>query len=243
LRNSIPKSELQKRVNLQDESTSAMMKLVQMFFIALIKDYKIKNNVSFDDVPKMSPFVANILKIVTDEKNDVVPISFSDFFASKTVDFASLDKHTWIKCISCGQESASELSSVPAPVELVVQKGVRKSFFCKNCYTLFIERTVNKILSDGSKVEEITGEIEFYGNSVNAGVSHALNIFELDDLYAEDIMLFCKLLCEYIYKDDDKAQKYFIKLFEELSADYSIASLVYLNPNYNYSYPNFQLYA
>lgn len=242
IRNHIFKSDLVNRINLSDENSIQMINYCKLFYLALVRKFKIEKNIDFASNEEMDPFVVEILDHIINKGIKIIPGEIENFFNDKKIDFESFSLEISNKCNVCGKMSSIEINKQILQDEFEDVDIDATYYFCSTCFCFFSKRLVTKISKVGQKLQESEDQIEYYGNSILAAVYEAITYYNLEKMYSKDIIAFSNEVIKFIYKDDEKAKRYFIKLMEELSEDFLIYKMVFLNSNYNYSYPNYKAY-
>jgi hypothetical protein len=237
IRNHITKSALIKRINLNDEKTACMVQYIKLFYFFLVCKYRKDQNINFAKHEGIDPFISGLLERLAGSGKKIIPDEIEQFFYNKKIDFESFSLEIANKCSVCGKMSSIELDKNKYEDE--ISSIDETSYFCSTCFSVFKKSIINKTSKTGQHIQETEEDIEYYGNTVLAAVYDVVEFFNLEKKYCQIIYDFSVAVIDYIYSDDDKPHRYFVKLFEEMAEDYIIHKLVFLNPNYKYDYPNF----
>ncbi len=237
LRNHVSKSALVKRINLLDTKTLQMVQFIKLFYFFLVRKFKNEENITFSDCEDLDSFISDVLDRIMGSTKRVIPKEIEDFLDRGEIDFDSFSLEVANKCSVCGKMSSIELDKKSSKDEIVSCEAT--SYFCSTCFSIFKKTVIHKVSPTGQNITEIEEDIEYYGNSVLAAVYEVISHFNLEKKYSKKIFDFCVAIIDYVYSDDDKPHRYFVKLFEEMAEDFIIYKLVFLNPNYKYDYPNY----
>ncbi len=234
LRNHITKCDLSKRVNLSDSRIIQFLATNRLFYLAIARDFLLAKGLDEKFNNKIDSFLLDIVTHLLLSEKPILPKEIETFFTTGKIDFDTLSLEIYHKCLNCGKMSSIEAGKIHIIQAFeTLDKNIN---FCISCSTVS-ERIIPFSGKNGVKTQEASEEILFHGNSVLAAVYETIKFYNLENLYLEHIIKYSEIVINYVFKDDEKAGRYFSKLIEELSEDNIIYELVFLHPNYHYCYP------
>ena len=234
LRNHITKSDLIKRINLSDPKIIAFQSSMRLLYFAIVRKFILETGTDYAASGKFDNFISDILAAVLNSEKQLLPKEIETFFTGGKIDFDSLSLEIYNKCINCGKMSSIDAGKKQVAEGFEVSE--KTHYFCVSCLSVSV-RTPAPLLKSNNKIQEPSEEILFHGNSVLAAIYEAVKDYNLEQAYLEHIIKYSELVINHIFKDDDKAARYFYKLVEELSEDCLVYQLIFLHPNFRYSYP------
>jgi len=227
IRNLITLKDLLNRVNLTASTTQNLQQYLKIFYLYLLTDTKLENNIDFSAHEKIDSYISDLLNKLTNPEKFIIPEILTKV-KDEQIDF-SLEGFTFEngkKCFCCGKSSAVIIDNHSINNETL--EIIETGFFCLSCFSLFNKKEVCTISPIGVKTNNDIESLDYYGNSVSAAVYEAIKLYDIEKMYLDLIMKYTNEVINQVFKDDEKAHRYFIKLVEELAEDYMVFELAFL---------------